>query len=118
MTKESVVKFFEMVQQNAKLAEQLRPLGENVEEFSRLAIELGRKHGFEFEATDVRDALAELNDPQATLTEEQLQEVAGGGITAINPKITRPSNQLLTKGNQALTKGVPNLTTSATVTKR
>ncbi len=78
--KDSVIKFFEFVRQDEKLAERLRALGDKIEEFSRLACELGREHGFVFEPKDVQETLNSLvSQNQGELTDEQLGAIAAGG---------------------------------------
>ncbi len=85
--KDSVIKFFEFVRQDEKLTERLRAVGDKIEDFSRLACELGRERGFMFAAKDVHDTLKTLvSQDQGELTDEQLGAIAGGlygGLTLI-----------------------------------
>ncbi len=77
--KDSVIKFFEVVRQDEKLTERLRAVGDKIEEFSRLACELGRQRGFVFEPKDVEETLKALvSQKQGELTEEQLSAIAAG----------------------------------------
>jgi predicted ribosomally synthesized peptide with nif11-like leader len=80
MTQDNVMKFFEAVRTDETTTERLRAVSENVDEFARLAADLGRERGFAFEPSDVQetlDALARQNAEE--LSDQELSAVAGGG---------------------------------------
>jgi predicted ribosomally synthesized peptide with nif11-like leader len=79
MSKESVLKFFEVIRTDEAVAEELRAAGENVDDFLRLSAKLGRERGFEFEPASVREALDELALPKhGELSDQELSAVSGG----------------------------------------
>jgi len=79
MSQDSVMNFFESVRSDDAVVEQLRAVGENIDEFARLSVELSRERGFAFEASDVRKTLDELARQKAgELSNEDLSAVAGG----------------------------------------
>jgi len=79
MTQDNVMKFFEAVRTDETTTERLRAVSENVDDFARLAADLGRERGFAFEPSDVQetlDALARKNAEE--LSDQELSAVAGG----------------------------------------
>jgi predicted ribosomally synthesized peptide with nif11-like leader len=74
MSKENLAQFMQQVQQNPSLQQKLAAAPDK-EQASRLAVELGREMGLEFNEAEVLDSMT------GELEESELDAVAGGSYT-------------------------------------
>jgi hypothetical protein len=79
MNHEAVLKFFETIRTDEAASQRLRAAGDDVTEFLRLSVELGRERGFKFDAAQLKEALDDLSaQSPESLSDEDLAAVAGG----------------------------------------
>jgi predicted ribosomally synthesized peptide with nif11-like leader len=72
MSKENLAQFMQQVQQNPSLQEKLAAVPDK-EQASRLAVELGKELGLEFNEAEVLDS-----DYAGEMEESELESVSGG----------------------------------------
>lgn len=78
MSKEDVKKFIERVGDDPELTEKVKSAGTDVDE----VIRLGKENGFDFTAEDMKAAYEEISQSGTELSDEDLEKVAGGFVTA------------------------------------
>jgi predicted ribosomally synthesized peptide with nif11-like leader len=79
MSRANVEGFYRFVEGNEQIQSQLKAAGSK-DKFLEMAVQLGQENGYTFNAETVEEYLASLAQeaPDAELSEEQLEAVAGG----------------------------------------
>lgn len=89
MSQANVEKFYELVQNNEQLQEQLKAAG-NKESFLDLAVQLGQENGYTFTSQDVDALLNQKSQEGASeLSDAELASVAGGEAEGFTFCITK-----------------------------
>ncbi|PSB57661.1 Nif11-like leader peptide family natural product precursor [Chamaesiphon polymorphus CCALA 037] len=78
MSRANVEGFYRFVEGNEQIQSQLKAAGSK-EKFLEMAVQIGQENGYTFNAETVEEYLASTQQvPDAELSEEQLEAVAGG----------------------------------------